>query len=878
MLIMSKGNLFTLLFCALFSVSPALQAQFYAPDTEYHDPVQRVFPVEAARAFGWFGNRQTNTIHQVVYNVSTKPDGTTAWSIQWLARDGKPVKQVKVAYPKKLLESGPDFYREVVRQVAEAGWEGLTPQKADFVREKFWQGADAATTARESSIQKAFKLAPANVADAKQDWMPELAGLLIHSGRLAAADRLTIDDLLIARGAVWLAFSERAAAEKLDALWPPVLGLANRYKAAAALWSKNYPARPEMDSPSLQAWNIAFRDPSSRAIYLFALNAKNWNAAVPLMVFDWRITESNDLISELLPYLAGTQANLEELHNLAPLFGQAGSVGLGHLSGGVYPVLARSAWLKLLEDHSVSEPALVTKYKPLLAAAANAVKKPDGKLPDPSLRGLKECSPLLQFAHKEGQGILAPVAVASTRDLLNYGWEMTGIQMSGRHRFVTYRWGIKDLGRTIYDQSVAAADGWMPFFWAGSKTGIGDYNEALTRVQMVDGHYDRAGFARHPFGVGLSDKDACLMWLKRSWLRPRDLEWQARTLWDHDIKFVAEHLQITADLSGPAGAAEVLGYLVEIGKKHLEPQPALLALKTNLVAQIPQPSAITIRCLYDTQFSQLPNAERAVEMEKLYWKNPDSIPPDRVFRNYVVSGQFKNARRFYEQCRENLTEPITFSNTMGTKAFVLAFLTDDKEMRRWALEDSRSGSYNDMIMGIWEATIHDNEKALEGRLDEMVERYESEKPPTAAGKLLRGFVPLLPALKDPKHPKREEALSYFGKQADGVIFRWILIQKYKVPTEDAIRFLGGRENDPLRSCLIACLEGVNWKALEALNKLTGQDSSISYNDVLATVVYRQKTGHTDDKLTPNLKPNDSGSLRKLVITKLKEQGRWPNFR
>ena len=59
----------------------------------------------------------------------------------------------------------------------------------------------------------------------------------------------------------------------------------------------------------------------------------------------------------------------------------------------------------------------------------------------------------------------------------------------------------------------------------------------------------------------------------------------------------------------------------------------------------------------------------------------------------------------------------------------------------------------------------------------MHKRYEPEKGKNGLALNMRGFLPLLKALRDPKDPKHGEALDYFGNSGNAENLRWILIQK-----------------------------------------------------------------------------------------------------
>src|SRR4051812_19525310 len=80
--------------------------QSYAPDTAFHDPVQRLFVVEAARVLAWRANRQQNSIAEVSYQVNTTSNRDTSWQITWRDAKGKEMKSAKVEYPEGALKRG----------------------------------------------------------------------------------------------------------------------------------------------------------------------------------------------------------------------------------------------------------------------------------------------------------------------------------------------------------------------------------------------------------------------------------------------------------------------------------------------------------------------------------------------------------------------------------------------------------------------------------------------------------------------------------------------------------------------------------------------------------------------------------------------------
>ena len=148
-------------------------SQFYAPDTEFHDPVQRVFPVEAARVLAWRANQQTNRIAEVSFTVSTATNGTTTWQLVCLDTNSKPLRTAKLEYPSNLLSQGQGFYREVMRQLLSSEQTEIKPLPAAQAIDAFWSGAELAGLSREESLARA--LAISLVASNRTDdaWVPQ---------------------------------------------------------------------------------------------------------------------------------------------------------------------------------------------------------------------------------------------------------------------------------------------------------------------------------------------------------------------------------------------------------------------------------------------------------------------------------------------------------------------------------------------------------------------------------------------------------------------------------------------------------------------------------------------------------------------------------
>src|SRR5262249_34468733 len=153
------------------------------------------------------------------------------------------------------------------------------------------------------------------------------------------------------------------------------------------------------------------------------------------------------------------------------------SIGGGHLLDGAWPPFSRGAWIGLLASYEPA-PGDFQGYLGVLKSTQAALKQAADKAvegQDDCLAGFKECAPVLRVARQAGEGPLIPAGTVTARDLLNYGWEMAGLQMGGRYRFVQVRWGIREQARPILQAAGAAVPGWMPFFLSTQYTRNPDY-------------------------------------------------------------------------------------------------------------------------------------------------------------------------------------------------------------------------------------------------------------------------------------------------------------------------------------------------------------------------------------------------------------------
>lgn len=176
-----------------------------------------------------------------------------------------------------------------------------------------------------------------------------------------------------------------------------------------------------------------------------------------------------------------------------------------------------------------------------------------------------------------------------------------------------------------------------------------------------------------------------------------------------------------------------------------------------------------------------------------------------------------------------------------------------------------------MILHVWDSTIADDDAAVSKEVDEIIDRYESSAGDDSQGRRLQKFLPLLPALKDPSNPKHQDALDYFGRDQSWGILRWLWIQKYKLPRDDAIDLLGGEEVGGPRQVLVPYLEGDAAKTAEMMKALAGADDGQADWDVLASYAAGKINNDNFDKGTPDLMPANALSAYEAVTIRLKAE-------
>ena len=498
---------------AFLALATPSRAQWYAPETNYHDPVQRVFPVELARVLAWRENAATaastttataNTapIAEIRYKVaSTDDNNSTQWEIRWLDAEGKTLRGAKFTYPAQLLLDGPKFYREITaKMLAAQSWAPPQGSSPDDLDTAFWAGLGCMKASRMATLQIILKENKEFLdkeyfsgADKLQlvDNAARLSGQLLSAtvpGALGGL--LTLDSTLAARGAAWLALAELGLPERdaaaSDNRWAVVLWLARREFQAARLWSdsiaRNAPAgnagfplgddtnaRKNLAAPRDSAnaslardwWSFMLTRHTARDAYLRATRHDDPAWGLPLLARGARLQDDGaGQFAECARILYPDR--LAQAHDYAPWSGGPGGNAAGAQLTMLLAPAAREAWfaaINMLSDDEIKsvvglDEALSTMHKPeaALIARGNATYNPA-----PAFAGI---------LYKGGAGPLAPVSTVTINDMVNFGWELHG-ELTGTLIHGLGKWlGSMETARQVIESVKKNAPELAPFMGA----------------------------------------------------------------------------------------------------------------------------------------------------------------------------------------------------------------------------------------------------------------------------------------------------------------------------------------------------------------------------------------------------------------------------
>ncbi len=819
---------------SLVFVSTPSHAQFYAPETRFHDIAQCHYVVELARVLAWRENLGEPKVVEVTYVLTSEPDGSAKWDIKWLGANNLLVRQFNVSYSASLLVQGPAFYREVFKQMA-----GNLKVNSDLslqqLTELYWKGADMAGYSRMASLRAAFDLVPPKSKIAENEFAPQLAGLLPQAAIPSLSSRITLDTVLLGRAAAWLAICESMVKDRdsantnLDALWSPILFLAGRENMASEIWKKAGAVKPNAIA---KCWDILFTQPKIEDAFVFVAKPENRRFMLPIMLYYgrvWKMDRSESIevdFENLLPGIFKREEAAVLLYDHYPSMIYTGTVSTGHAFSNEGPLFARQDWIDCLRkiepttyDFDAYKPELkkqkanVRDYmvdtatgdndSSLLGFVKALFTTPSQSLPqegDLSLLGFATAAPLIEMGQREGVGKLIPVSTVTIRDLLNYGWETTGRQMGARWHFVSGMWGVPELAKLIEDSVRSKVSGLDVFFIMTQKDLSAQTLANIGRLQYVQGAFDYVTENRQWWKQNAVDRVE--EYTSRSWLNADLVRTQIAAFYHaRKRERILPYIDRIRAEGGTLCDSRILKWFADdLRSDGVLLVPGAAGYKKKFAHEQKQATLQTINILWD-EYEKMPLFERAKELERLYWQGASENLYYEIFEDYIKTHAYDAAKRFCRQVQPRI-ESVTFSNSLGSRRFTLAMLEKDEKAMGEAIVASATGSFQDMVLNIAAAACQNNMKAMERQVDECLERYgkDSEMMNT-----LKGFIPLVPALKDASHPEHTKALDYFATNHHWPTLQWIFIKNAKLDTDESVRFLGGRETDWERQLLVLFL-------------------------------------------------------------------------
>ncbi len=826
-------------------------AQFYAPDTEFHDRSQRTFPVEAARVLAWRQNGAQDLIASVTYKLEMTEARESVWHIQWLDAGKNPVREKEVRYPESLLAEGPTFFREVFRQLCGDDWRPKAGAPAGLDA-AFWEGAKLAGVSRLEALGAAgaftagVRQSGASAADAAR-----IAGTLAHGTMPLLGNGLTLDGLLLSRAAAWLCLAEQLAGMPDDAAWTPILFLSGRERPARAVWQAAVPSPGTERGAAGRFWDLILRTPSTKDCFLFAAQKDQRQFALPAMLYPAQFDRAwMTLLVEVSDEVVGREM-MPRLFEYGPNVSTRGGVGGGHwgarMVGG-----AMGQWLEALSAFQ-PPPHDYTSYQPVLKKALSAARAA-GNDESASITAL---APLVNLGLDEGGGALIPLATVTARDLLGYGWETAGLQFGYTHNFLSGNLGDPEGAEAIARPALDQFKGVDPFF---KKPKVAPRNPLrdLRRLQYVGSSLSEGAFMEN---LPNDWKTPPARYLSRRWLDRGGINGFEMLVRG---KAKPEELRAMLDRMRREGGPLAVCNLVNHDPGYKYPAVIdLLDLRGELLAEMPWTYQERVKAMDEEgrEGSKLHAFDRAQALEKLGWEHLAFPNHYLIFTQYLIGNAEASAKRFYDQVQPFVTERVGFSNNTGPARYALAWIEDDEKMKRRAIEDSATFSHSDLKMQITDAVLRNDVARATKVIDACVERYNGRNEP-----LIKDWLPLLPALLDPQHADYGRALDTFPDDQSWIFLRWALARQSKLSVEDTVRLFRGK-TDGAEGIFAAAARGDKNRFLALYTQVTLPAMA----RVVITHEFLKLNNYPQPKEQPDLKPPGARPIDELVREELRRQ-------
>lgn len=847
-----------ILISLLLGLIAVANAQFYAPDTQYHDISQRTFVVEAARVLAWYhcltGNSQ---IAEITFEqVTTAAAHDTEWKVRWTDASGKLLRERQIQYPESQLLEGPDFYRKIFNQIADGDW-GISTAPPDNASSAFWQGADLAGLSRLEAIAAAHRTITDKKISRPAD-AARIAGILTQGSTSILGTQVTLDSLLLSRAAAWLCISELMSREEFDAQWMPILFLAGRENAARAKWATLPKRNPDKRGAAERLWATMMGKPTPHDFFAFVGKPANRSVAMPVFAYLNRMGAIwNDEIASAIPKVYD-EAFASRLFDYMPSIASRGGVASGHLASEA-PGYFLAAWEKAMADYTPLDRE-DTSYR------QNQAKIKKGASEEEAPDHLKRLSSLLNLGSDTAAGKLVPTGIVTALDLLGYGWEFAGMQFAYQNEFLEDRLGDPDSAKEIADAAYASLIG-ADVLMSGAKHSVaGRPLKDLRRVQFL-------GSSRVQYLIATKVPE---------WQKPADTLIGRTWLWKTGAFAAVENLFLyhapepeakkaierLIDEGGPLAISRIW---TESGSDEVKSPDAIkrFGLRDRILEGIPW----LIEPKISEGFRKLREGTdflgAAQAFEKLTWDNEIAIRTDAAFYAYLRANAIDAAKKFYDQVEPFVADRVSFSNQLGPMRFALAWWEGDDTAMQRAMKDSSTYSWSDLnVQATYALHVGDVEQARE-ILRAMSERYEKSSNETRS---VEAYLALVPALRDAAHPDHGKALDQFPHIGSWNWTQLVLARQAKLTKEETIRFLGGdhpmEANEGFLTYFRGDKEGLGRACADELTS----GSRLRCTAALLSIMYNELAGIRPPSELPNLKPAGFKTLSQVVEEAMTSSG------
>lgn len=828
---------------ALLSLVARLAAQWYAPATEYHDPVQRVFPVELARVLAARENAAGAKIAEITVEVNNETDGRTAWRLRWFTAEREMWREVELTYGAEVLLSGPGFYREVRKQMLVQPWAetaettatgaAATEKGARFDDASYWTELEPQVVARVAALRRALELG----TDANRE---RLAGRLIVAAVPGVAGLVSLDTTLAARGAAYLAIAERH--ENVDAAadrrWAPVLWVARRSRAAQTLWT----AGPAAARPA-SWWGEVFEARQPNEIFLRAAQLPTLARQAPLLAYAARMKNQPELLAAALVEVAGAsntgRGELAQCYDYAPWIWKNASSGPAAAMNGAWAADARRDWLAALD--ALYSPQMTSKERPRYTSTGAV--KPESPAepaspPDAALESFESDSYEVNKSGPLKAQPLAPVAIATEADLRAHGFEISGLTVGARYWYLA-----RTASETVATRYLKEAERPMTGFGcfsAGRPAGRGisvftarearrmerieGFGDRLMRVALpAESDDDRGGLRGRP--VRFDEYTRAGEVIRAGWL----MDERAISALKVFGKFqqIAPYLafvQRLRDEGGPlldrALAEEFLDAkyggsgLRRSGMKNISGAPGVLMASRGWLDRATRAQELLTGLsegdpaqvhLWELDNSDATALEQAREFERRLWIEPTDEIAEQTARKYFATGAYASGRRVIREYTPHSLSGPSFVASLATHRLTIALLEQDRALADELIRTRGGARSRNLAVEVVHAGAVGDRAAFERLVDEYQKRWP-DPDPRHAHNVLRDFLPLWPALADPAHADHGRALDHFNECGDWAALQWFLAEQFNLPAEERARFFGNESAMRERRVMVAFVQ------------------------------------------------------------------------